>query len=138
VRALPWVCHSFGRSKTVLSAATQDVVEIALYASLSSVLGVSQSNGSTVLEKMRLLSRATIQGRGGTRYVEELAGAEGSVRNRSRKEMIVAVAPASFTTRSRFIVVSARDHGRRVSKKECTTRVMWLIASTLIRGKETF
>jgi hypothetical protein len=138
VRALPRVCHSFGSSKTVLSAATHDVVEIAPYASLSSVLGVSQSNGSTVLEKMRLLSRATIQGRGGTRYVEELAGAEGSVRNGSRKEMIVAVAPASFTTRSQFIVVSARDHGRRVSKKECTTRVMSLIASTLIRGKETF
>jgi hypothetical protein len=28
----------FGRNKTVLSAATQDVVEIALYASLASVL----------------------------------------------------------------------------------------------------
>jgi hypothetical protein len=87
---------------------------------------------------MRLLSRATIQGRGGTRYVEGLAGAEGSVRNGSQKEMIVAVAPASFTTRSRFIVVSARGHGRRVSKKECTTRVMWLIDSKLIQGKETF
>jgi hypothetical protein len=126
VRALPRVCHSFGRNKTVLSAATQDVVEIALYASLSSVLGVSQSNGSTVLEKMRLLSCATIQGRGGTRYVEELAGAEGSVRNGSQKEMIVAVAPASFTTRSRFIYMC------------CTNRVMWLIASKLIRGKEIF
>jgi hypothetical protein len=90
------------------------------------------------VEKMRLLSRATIQGRGGTRYVEGLAGAQGSVRNGSRKEMIVAVDPASFMTRSRFIVVSARDHGRRVSKKECTTRVMWLIASKLIRGRETF
>jgi hypothetical protein len=31
--------------------------------------------------KMRLLSRASIQGRGGTRYVEKLDGAEGSVRN---------------------------------------------------------
>jgi hypothetical protein len=102
---LPRVCHSVGRNKTVLSAATQDVVEIALYASLSSVLGVSQSNGSTVLEKMRLLSCATIQGRSRTRYVEELAGAEGSVRNGSQKEMIVAVAPASFTTRSRFIYI---------------------------------
>jgi hypothetical protein len=81
VRVLPWVCRSFGRNKTVLSAAAQVVVEIALYASLSNVLGVSQSNGSTVLEKMRLLSRATIHGRGGTRYVEELDGAGGSVRN---------------------------------------------------------
>jgi hypothetical protein len=125
-------------NKTVLSATTQDVVEIALYASLSSILGVSQSSGSTASEKMLLLSRATIQGRGVTRYVEGLAGAEGSVRNGSRKEMIVAVAPASFTTRSQFIVVSARDHGRHVSKKECTTWVMWLIASKLIRGKETF
>jgi hypothetical protein len=53
----------FGRNKTVLSAATQDVVEVALYASLSNVLGVSQSTGSTVLEKMRLLSRAIIEGR---------------------------------------------------------------------------
>jgi hypothetical protein len=58
-----------------------------------------------VLEKMRLLSRATIEGRGGTQYAEELAGAEGSIRNGSRREMIVAVAPASFTTRSRFICV---------------------------------
>jgi hypothetical protein len=87
---------------------------------------------------MRLLSRATIQGRGGTQYVEGLAGAEGSVRNGSRKEMIVAVAPASFATRSQFLYVSVRDHGRRVSKKECTTRAMWLIASKLIRGKEIF
>jgi hypothetical protein len=87
---------------------------------------------------MRLLSRATIQGRGRTRYVEGLAGVEGSVRNGSRKEMIVAVAPASFMTRSRFLYVSVRDHGRRVSKKECTTRVMWLIASKLIQGKEIF
>jgi hypothetical protein len=52
VWALPRVYRSFGRNKTVLSAATQDVVEIALYASLSNVLGVGQSNGSTVLEKM--------------------------------------------------------------------------------------
>jgi hypothetical protein len=56
-----------------------------------------------VLEKMRLLSRATIEGRGRTRYAEELAGAEGSVRNGSRREMTVAVAPASCTARSRFI-----------------------------------
>jgi hypothetical protein len=100
VRALLRFCHSFGRNRTVLSAATQDVVEIALYASLSSVLDESQSNGSTVLERMRLLSRATIRGHGGTRYAEELAGAEGVVRNGSRREMIVAVAPASFTIRS--------------------------------------
>jgi hypothetical protein len=105
VRALPQFCHSLGGNKTVLSAATQDVVEAALYESLSNVLGLSQSSGSTVLEKMRLRSRATVQGRGRTRYVEELAGAEGSVRNGSRKEMIVAVVPASVTTRSRFIYV---------------------------------
>jgi hypothetical protein len=98
--SLPFV---FGKNKTVLSAATQDVVDVALYASLSNVLGVSQSNGSTVLERMQLLSRATIEGRGGTRYAEELAGAEGSVRNGSRREMTVAVAPASCATRSRFI-----------------------------------
>jgi hypothetical protein len=54
---------------------------------------------------MRLLSRVTIQGRSGTRYVEGLVGAEGSVRNGSRKEMIMAVAPTSFTTRSRFIYI---------------------------------
>jgi hypothetical protein len=42
----------FGKNKTVLSAATQDVVDVALYASLSNILGVSQSTGSTVLEKM--------------------------------------------------------------------------------------
>jgi hypothetical protein len=82
VRAAPRACHFFfGRSKTVLSAATQDVVEVALYASLSNVLCVRQSNGSTELEKMRLLSRATIRDRGGTRDVEELDGAEGSVTN---------------------------------------------------------
>jgi hypothetical protein len=86
---------------------------------------------------MRLLSRATIQGHGGTRYVEGLAGAEGSAGNGSRKEMIVAIAPASFATRSQFLYVLARDHGHRVSKKECTTRVMWLIASKLIRGRRS-
>jgi hypothetical protein len=93
----------FGKNKTVLSAATQDVVDVALYASLANVLGVSQSNGSTVLEKMRLLSRATIESHGKTRYAEKLAGAEGSVKNGSRREMTVAVAPASCATRSRFI-----------------------------------
>jgi hypothetical protein len=95
----------FGKNETVLSAATQNVVDVALYASRSNVLGVGQSNGSTVLEKVRLLSRATIEGRGRTRYAEELAGAESSVRNGSRKEMTVAVAPASCVTRSRFVCI---------------------------------
>jgi hypothetical protein len=75
----------FGKNKTVLSATTQDVADVALYASRSNILGVDQSNGSTVLEKVRLLSHATIEGRGGTRYAEELAGAEGSARNGSRR-----------------------------------------------------
>jgi hypothetical protein len=90
----------FGKIKTALSAATQDVVDVALYASLSNILGVSQSSGSTVLEKVRLLSHATIEGRGGTRSAEGLAGAEGSVGNESRRGMTVAVAPASCATRS--------------------------------------
>jgi hypothetical protein len=85
VRSLPWFGHSFGKNKTGLSAATQDVVEVALYASLSNVLFLSQSSGSTELEKMRLRSRATIQGRGGTRYVEELAGAVGAIKNKGDK-----------------------------------------------------
>jgi hypothetical protein len=101
---VPRDCHSFcGKNETVLSAATQNVVDVALYASRSNVLGVGQLNGSTVLEKVRLLSRATIEGRGGTRYAEELAGAEGSVGNECRKGMTVAVAPASCVTRSRYI-----------------------------------
>jgi hypothetical protein len=95
----------FGKSKNVLSAATQDVVDVALYASRSNILGVGQSNGPTGLEKVRLLSRATIEGRGGTPCAEELAGAEGSVRNGSRKEMTVVVAPASCATRSRFVCI---------------------------------
>jgi hypothetical protein len=95
----------FGKNETVLSAATQNVVDVAPYASRSNVLGVGQSNGSTVLEKVRPLSRATIEGRGRTRYAEELAGAEGSVRNGSRKGMTVAVAPASCATRSRFVCI---------------------------------
>jgi hypothetical protein len=111
---------------------------VALYASLSSVLGVSQSSGSTVLEKVRLLLRATIEGRGGTRYAEELAGAEGSVRNESRRGMTVAVAPASCATRSRYIYMFARDTGHRGSKKARTTRVVWLMASKVIREKEIF
>jgi hypothetical protein len=78
---------------------------VALYASLSNILGVSQSSGSTVLEKVRLLSHATIEGRGGTRCAEELAGAEGSVGNESRRGMTVAVASASCATRSRYIYV---------------------------------
>jgi hypothetical protein len=47
---LPRVCRVFGGDETVLSANTQDVVEVALHASLSNVLGVSQSNGSILLE----------------------------------------------------------------------------------------
>jgi hypothetical protein len=95
----------FGKNETVLSAATQNVVDVALYASRSNVLGVGQSNGSTVLEKVRPLSRATTEGHGGTRYAEELARAEGSVGNECRKGMTVAVAPASCVTRSRYIYV---------------------------------
>jgi hypothetical protein len=105
VRATPRVCHSFGKNKTVLSAATQNVVDVALYTSRSNVLGVGQSNGSTALEIVRLLSRATIEGRGGNRYAEESAGAEGFARNGSRKEMTVAVAPASCATRSRLVCI---------------------------------
>jgi hypothetical protein len=65
------------KNKTTLSAMTQDVVEIALHASPSNKLGIHQSNGSILLEKLRLLSRATIQGRGESRFVEDLSGAEG-------------------------------------------------------------
>jgi hypothetical protein len=62
-----------------LGTTTQDVVEVALCTSSSNKLGIIQSNGSTMLGKMRLLSRATIQGRGENRYVEDLGGAEGTV-----------------------------------------------------------
>jgi hypothetical protein len=59
VRSLPRFGHSFGKNMTVLSAATHDVVEVALYASLSNALFFSQSSGSTELDKVRLQSRAT-------------------------------------------------------------------------------
>jgi hypothetical protein len=77
----PRVCRVLGRDETTLGATTQDVVEASLCSSSSNKLGINQSNGSIMLGKMRLLSRATIQGRGGNRYVEELDRAEGSVRN---------------------------------------------------------
>jgi hypothetical protein len=80
MRASPLVCHAFGRDETTLGATTEDVVEAALCTSSSNKLGINQSNGSIMLGKMRLLSRATIQGRGGNLCVEELDGAEGSVR----------------------------------------------------------
>jgi hypothetical protein len=80
MRALPLVCHALGGNETTLGATTQDIVEVALCASSSNKLGINQSNGSIVLGKMRLLSRATIQGRGGNRYEEDLGGAEGSVK----------------------------------------------------------
>jgi hypothetical protein len=80
MRASPLVCRALGRNETTLGATTQDVVEVVLCASSSNKLGINQSNGSIVLGKMRLLSRATIQGRGGNRYVEDLGGAEGPVK----------------------------------------------------------
>jgi hypothetical protein len=49
----------FWQNMTVLSAATQDVVEVALRASLSNVLFLSQSSGSTELDEVQLRSRAT-------------------------------------------------------------------------------
>jgi hypothetical protein len=117
VRAAPRVCRSVGKNKTVLSAAAQIVVDEALYASRSNVLSVGQSNGLTALEKVRLLSRATIESRGGT-----------------QKVMTVAVAPASWATRSRFgcIRVCTRH------LPSCTTRVMWLAAFRYVRGKKIF
>jgi hypothetical protein len=80
MRASPLVCRALGRNETTLGATTQDVIEVALCTSSSNKLGIKQSNGSIMLGKMRLLSRATIQGRGGNRYVEDLGGAEGSVK----------------------------------------------------------
>jgi hypothetical protein len=80
MRVSPLVCHALGRDETTLGATMQDVVEAALCTSSSNKLGINQSNESIMLGKMRLLSRATIQGRGGNPYVEELDGAEGSVR----------------------------------------------------------
>jgi hypothetical protein len=80
MQASPLVCRALGKNKTTLGATTQDVVEVALCASLSNKLGINQSNGSIVLGKMRLLLRATIQGRGGNRYVEDLGGAAGPVK----------------------------------------------------------
>jgi hypothetical protein len=80
MRASPLVCHALGRDETTLGATMQDVVEAALCTSSSNKLGINQSNGLVMLGKMRLLSRATIQGRGGNRYVEKLDGAEGFVR----------------------------------------------------------
>jgi hypothetical protein len=80
MRASPLVCRALGRNKTTLGATTLDVVEVALCASSSNKLGINQSNELIMLGKMQLLLRATIQGRGGNRYVEELDGAEGSVK----------------------------------------------------------
>jgi hypothetical protein len=70
----------FGRNETTLGATTQDVVEVALCMSSSNKLGINLSNRPIMLGKMRLLSHATIQGSGGSRCVEDLGGAEGSVK----------------------------------------------------------
>jgi hypothetical protein len=80
MRASPLVCRALGRNETTLGATTQDVVEVALCMSSSNKLGINQLNGSIMLGKMQLLSRATVQGRGGSLYVKELDGAEGSIK----------------------------------------------------------
>jgi hypothetical protein len=80
MRASPLVCRAPGRNETTLGATTQDVVEVARCTSLANQLGITQSIESITLGKMQLLSRATIQGRGRGRYVEDLGGAEGSVK----------------------------------------------------------
>jgi hypothetical protein len=53
-------------------ATTQDVVEATLCTSSSNKLGIKPVEQIDYVGKMRLLSRATIQGRGGNRYVEVL------------------------------------------------------------------
>jgi hypothetical protein len=56
------------------------------YSRGSSLHELIQQTGNKPVErvdyvgKMRLLSRSTIQGRGGDRYVENLGGAEGTVK----------------------------------------------------------
>jgi hypothetical protein len=80
MRLSPLACRALGRNETTLGAATQDVVEVALCTSSSNKLGINQSIGLITLGKMQLLLRVTIQGRGGSRYVEDLGGAEGSVK----------------------------------------------------------
>jgi hypothetical protein len=78
--ASPLVCPALGKNETTLGATSQDVVEVALCTSSSNKLGINQSIGSIMLGKMLLLLRAIIQGRGGSRCVEDLGGAEGSVK----------------------------------------------------------
>jgi hypothetical protein len=56
-------------NKATPSAMTLGVVEIAPPASPSNKLGISQSNGSNLLGKMRSSSRATIKGHGGSQFI---------------------------------------------------------------------
>jgi hypothetical protein len=52
--------------------------------------------------------------------------------------MNVAITFVSFTTSSQFAQVFARDRGYRAPEKECSTRILWHIASKLYRGEEIF
>jgi hypothetical protein len=52
-----------------LSAMTLGVVEIAPRVSPSNKLGINQSNGTNLLEKMQSSSQATIKGHGESRFI---------------------------------------------------------------------
>jgi hypothetical protein len=80
MRSSPRVCRVWAENGTTLSVTTRDVVKVAHHASLANKLDISQSNGSILLEQMRLLSRATIQGRGGDQFGEGMNGAKASVK----------------------------------------------------------
>jgi hypothetical protein len=52
--------------------------------------------------------------------------------------MNVAITFLSFTMSGRFSQVFARGRGCRAPEKECSTRILWLIASNMYRGKQIF
>jgi hypothetical protein len=125
------------KNETTLSSTTQDVVEVALHASPSNKLDINQSNGSILLGKMRLLSRATIQGRGGSRFVEDLNGAGGVHRNMKSIRYKRGRSLRIIHDKESIYVNTARGRSLRVFMKEITTRILWHIASKFTQEKET-
>jgi hypothetical protein len=86
---------------------------------------------------MRLLSRATIQGRGGSRFVEDLNGGQGVRRNMKSIRYKRGRSLRIIHDKESIYVNIARGRSLRMFMKEITIKILWHTASKLTREKET-
>jgi hypothetical protein len=136
------------------SATTLGVVNIAPYASPSNNLGINQLNGSILLGKMRSSSQTTIKGHGEKSIkhgrgcsLRQTCDKKSIKRGRGRslrkthdKKLMDHERGCSLRKthdKKSFYIKHARGRSLLVFTEEFTIRILWHVASKLIRKKDT-